>query len=83
MICIVKGTQYITYYAWVSILSILDFISAIFESILERKSFGFFSEQSRRPLDVGVEGERVTFGVPHGELLTSELPKKKIQDQIK
>lgn len=72
-ICIVKGTQYKTYYAWVSILSILDFISAILESILERKSLGFFSEQSRRPLDVGVVGDWEAFGVVQGELLTSEL----------
>lgn len=62
-----------TYYAWVSILSILDFIRAIFESILERKSLGLVSEQSRRPLDV--EGEWHTLGVLLGELLTSELQK--------
>lgn len=53
-------------------------MSAIFESILERKSLGLFSEQSRRPLDVGVDGERDTLGVLLGELLTSELLSKVI-----
>lgn len=51
----------------------LDFMSAIFESILDRKSLGLFSEQSRRPLDVGVDGEWGALGVLLGELVASEL----------
>lgn len=44
----------------------------MFESILERKSVGFVSEQSWRPLEV--EGERLAFGVLLGEeVLVSEL----------